>query len=485
MLICAVFPAWRAAGLAVLLATSSLALADALPSPEQIKHGEYLARAADCIACHSVPHSNKPFAGGYGIASPLGTIYSSNITPSVNGGIGDYTLADFDNALRKGIRKDGAHLYPAMPYTSYAKMTSDDVAALYAYLMHGVAPVDGAARKTRLPFPFNIRLSMAVWNGLFLDPKPLETDSAKSAEWNRGRYLVDALEHCSACHTPRNVFMAEKQGAAFAGGQLGAWYAPNITSDATSGIGGWSDAEVIQYLKSGHVPRKAAAAGPMAEAVSNSLSYLTDTDLQAIATYLKTINPVRDGNDIKPAFAWGSPANDDAALRGTSGVTQSSKPTSAAELFSANCASCHQTTGSGTSDGAYPSLSNNTTLGHANASNLIAAILYGVDRPLPDGRHAFMPGFGPNSLVNPLSDTDIAALANYTLRQFGNAAVQVTAGDVTTARKGGEPPLLAKVPKILPIVLVVIALLLVLAIWRGMRRRRLRVIRATPAPHAS
>ncbi|GGP26137.1 cytochrome c [Silvimonas amylolytica] len=454
-------------------------------STEQIKRGEYLARAADCIACHTVPHGGKPFAGGYGIASPLGTIYSSNITPSTTAGIGSYTLQDFDNALRKGIRKDGAHLYPAMPYTAYARLQPEDVEALYAYLMHGVAPVDIQPQRTRLPFPFNIRLSMAVWNSLFLDPRVFQPEQGKSDQYNRGRYLVDALEHCSACHTPRNMMMAERSDAPFAGGQLGAWYAPNITSDPVSGVGGWSQDELVQYLKTGHVPGKAAAAGPMAEAVSDSLSHLTDADLQAMATYIKTLAPIRNTAETKPAYAWGEAAHDDATLRGTSGVTQSSHATSPAELFSANCATCHQPSGMGTADNAYPSLTNNTALGHANPSNLIAVILNGVDRPLPDGRHVFMPGFGPDSMVNPLSDADIAALANYALKQFGNQNVHVTTEDVATSRKGGEAPLLAKVPRVLPIVLVVFALLLILGSWRSVRQRNLRrAVRPSPTPRA-
>ncbi|MBB5192721.1 mono/diheme cytochrome c family protein [Silvimonas terrae] len=472
----------RPFALAALMLVSALAQA-AEVSPEQIKRGEYLARAADCIACHTVPRTGQPFAGGYGIASPLGTIYSSNITPSTSAGIGNYTLQDFDNALRRGIRKDGAHLYPAMPYTAYAKLQPEDVEALYAYLMHGVKPVDAQPRRTRLPFPFNIRLSMAVWNSLFLDPRVFQPEQGKSEDFNRGKYLVEALEHCSACHTPRNMLMAENPDAPFAGGQLGAWYAPNITADPVSGVGGWTQAELVQYLKTGHVAGKAAAAGPMAEAVSDSLSHLTDPDLQAMATYLKTIAPIRNTADSKPAWAWGSPANDDDSLRGTAGVTQSNRPTSAAELFSANCASCHQANGMGTTDTAYPSLTNNTALGHLNPSNLIAVILNGVDRPLPDGHHAFMPGFGPGSLINPLSDADIATLANYTLQRFGNTNVHVTPEEVAASRKGGEPPLLAKLPRVLPVVLMLFALLLILGGWRSARQRKLRhVARPSPTP---
>jgi len=413
-------------------------------SAEQIKRGAYLATAADCAACHTVPKTGKPFAGGYGIDSPLGTIYSSNITPSKNGGIGSYTEAQFERALRDGVRADGAHLYPAMPYTSYAKLSDDDVQALYAYFMQGVPAVDGAAPKTALPFPFNLRFTMAGWNLLFLDHSRFKPEPAQSVAWNRGAYLVGALEHCSACHTPRNAFMAEQGGNPLAGGQLGAWYAPNLTSDPVSGLGGWSQAEMVQYLRSGQLAGRAQAAGPMAEAVQDSLQYLTDDDLNAIATYLKTVPAIHLAHETQAPYTFGAAANDEVLLRGTSPVSDSNIPLNPAELFSANCASCHQAKGLGTPDQYYPSLAHNTALGHANPSNLVAVILHGVDRTV-DGHAVFMPGFGADSLVNPLSDEEIAAVSNYTLQRFGNPAVRVSAADVAQARNGGPPPLLARV----------------------------------------
>jgi mono/diheme cytochrome c family protein len=206
--------------------------AAAVPAGEQalIDQGRYLATAGDCMACHTVK-DGPAYAGGYSVQSPLGAIYATNITPSKTAGIGNYTEAQFARAVRDGVRADGAHLYPAMPYTAYAKLTDQDVHALYLYFMKGVAPVDHQVAKTELPFPFNIRMSMAAWNLMFLNTERFQPDTTKSEQINRGAYLVNGLAHCSTCHTPRNALMAE-QGSRFLGGAaLGAWYAPNISPD--------------------------------------------------------------------------------------------------------------------------------------------------------------------------------------------------------------------------------------------------------------
>ncbi|MCW3481330.1 cytochrome c [Neisseriaceae bacterium JH1-16] len=462
-------PLIRRAGAFGLAAALYATVAHADADTDLVKRGEYLARAADCVACHTAP-GGKPYAGGYGIESPLGTIYSTNITPSKQGGIGGYSEAQFDAALRHGIRADGAHLYPAMPYTSYAKLAPDDVSALYQYFMHGVEPVDGAAKATELPFPFSVRLAMAGWNLLFLDKAPFQPDPAKSEEWNRGAYLVEALEHCSSCHTPRNALMAESTSQAYAGGALGAWYAPNITSDPVSGLGDWSEAEVVQYLKTGRVVGKAQAAGPMAEAVEHSLQHLSDADLKAIAVYVKGLPEIRDARDQQPGHSFGKAHSDEATLRGVAGVSASNSA-AGAELFSAVCASCHQPTGSGTRDQYYPSLSHNTTLGRGDARNLVAVILHGVVRRA-DGKDVFMPGFGADSLVNPLSDAQIADVANYTLQHYGNPELKVSAQDVALARQGGEPPLLAKLPGLLPWLVGAVVVIIGLIAWLIGRRRK-------------
>ncbi|WP_321816014.1 MULTISPECIES: cytochrome c [unclassified Paraburkholderia] len=439
-----------------------------------IAKGHQLAVAADCMACHTSVNGGKPFAGGYGIASPMGTIYSSNITPSKTAGIGRYTEVQFAQALREGVRADGAHLYPAMPYTSYTGLTDDDVHALYAYFMHGVEPVDQAAPQTKLPFPFSVRASMAAWNTLYLHDRRFAPDPQHDAQWNHGAYLANVLAHCSACHTPRNFMMAEDAKQDLGGAQLGAWYAPNITSDAVSGIGAWSDAELVSYLKTGRAPGKNQAAGPMAEAVQNSLQYLSDDDLAAIVVYLRSTTPIRDPHETKPAFAHGASASVETGLRGMQPYNANGTLTTGAALFSGYCASCHRVDGKGSPSQAYPSLSANTATGSLNPSNLVATMLYGVDRET-GGEHVLMPNFGEESYVQPLTDEQIASIANYVLAQYGNADVHVSVEDVAIARNGGPRPLLARLQPVMVPGGILVALLVIGLLISVVRRGRRRV----------
>src|SRR5580692_631583 len=261
-----------------------------------IERGRYLAIATDCGACHTAP-GGKPFAGGLPISTPLGTIYSTNITPSVDFGIGHYTEEEFSRALRRGVRRDGANLYPAMPYTSYAKFTEDDAHALYLYFTQTVKPVEQRPPPTQLPFPMNIRASMIAWNLLFLDSAAFVPDPHQSPEWNRGAYLVQGAAHCSTCHTPRGFLMQEEASRALSGAPVGPWYAPNITSDPISGIGSWTNEEIAAYLRTGHLSGKAQAAGSMGEAVEDSFQHLTAADLDAIATYIKSVVAVHGSAD--------------------------------------------------------------------------------------------------------------------------------------------------------------------------------------------
>ena len=312
----------------------------------------------------------------------MAPIFSTNITPSKTYGIGNYSLAQFADALRKGVRADGAHLYPAMPYTSYAQVSDDDVKALYAYFMNAVTPVDAATPQTDLPFPFNIRLMMAGWNLLFLDGKPFAPDTSKSAEWNRGAYLVRGLTHCSTCHTPRNLLMAEKASRDLGGADIGGWHAPNITSDVNSGIGGWSEQELVDYLRTGRAANKAQAAGPMAEAVDHSLRHLNDDDLRAIAAYVKTVPALHDNADTRPPFAWGAAADAVSSIRGVE-LPKDPNQMSGPQLYDAYCATCHGSGGEGADNGVLPSLFHNTALGSSNTNNLVMVILEGV-HPQPD-----------------------------------------------------------------------------------------------------
>ncbi|MHC1481654.1 c-type cytochrome [Frateuria aurantia] len=428
---------------------------------DPVQQGQKLATQGDCVACHTAP-GGKPFAGGLAIHSPLGTIYSSNITPSTTAGIGRYTLQQFSAAVREGVRGDGAHLYPAMPYTSYAKITDQDMAALYAYFMHGVQPVDEKPQPTKLPFPFNIRLSMAFWNAIYLDRKPLAPSSGMSAEAVRGQYLGIALEHCDTCHTPRDFMMGEKQGQALGGASLGTWYAPNISSDPVSGVGGWSVDELVSYLKTGQAPGKAQAAGPMQEAIDHSLRHLDDQDLRDIALWLKSTPPVRNPVDTKPAFAWGQPNDQLPTIRGQS-LPDDKNAMSGPQLYDAYCSSCHRPGGEGSGDG-LPSLFHNTTLGHDTPDNVVMAILNGVDRG-GYSKNVLMPAFSDN-----LSDAQVTTLANFLLKSWGRPDVQVSQARVGELRAGGaSSPLLPLARYGLAAGVIVVLLLLV---WLGTRRRR-------------
>lgn len=429
-----------------------------------VKRGEYLARAGDCIACHTAP-GGKPFAGGLSLPTPIGAIVSTNITPSKSHGIGNYTLAQFTDALRNGMRADGQHLYPAMPYTSYALVTDEDAAALYAYLMNGVPAVDTAPPATDLPFPFNIRLSMAAWNALFLDDGRFRPDPARSAEWNRGAYLSRGLAHCSTCHTPRNAMMAEDKAKDLAGGDVGAWDAPNITSDPISGIGAWSEQELAGYLRNGHAKEKAQAAGPMAEAIDHSLRHLSDTDLQAIAVYLKSVSPVHDPAETRAAFDWGAKADDLGSIRGVALPADLNRMTGP-QLYDAYCATCHQAHGEGSFDSDLPSLFHNTAVGRAKADNLVMVILEGVHRQL-DPPELRMPGF-----ATLLSDQQIATLASYLTQRYGNPQASVTSEQVKTLRAGGEASNLLLLARIgIGVGVIVVAGALAALVRVGRRRK--------------
>ena len=402
-----------------------------------VARGNYLATASDCIACHTA-HKGVPMAGGLVLSSPVGDIVSTNITPSRAHGIGSYTERQFADALRKGIRADGAALYPAMPYTAYAAMDDADVHALYAYFMEGVPAVEKPTAPTSLPFPMNVRASMKVWNALFLDEQPLKPAPGKDAQWLRGRYLAEGAAHCSTCHTPRGALMQEKKELNMAGSQVGPWYAPNITPHPTAGIGAWTEAELVQYLRTGRVEGKAQAAGSMAEAIGFSFRHLDDADLAAIAHYIKALPPVAAGAEGAAAvsrFGQGQPGNALAEIRGKGYGAGMTGQQPGAQVYSANCASCHGASGQGSPDGYYPSLFHNSAT--VGKTNLVATILLGVERETDKGR-VFMPPFGaqPNAL-NHLSDEEVAALANYIQVRFGSGAADVRPGDVAEIRQGG------------------------------------------------
>ncbi|MEO6918004.1 MAG: cytochrome c [Collimonas sp.] len=456
-----------AAGMAhAAVAADTVAAAPSVaPNADQIKRGEYLAKAADCIACHTVDKA-KPFAGGYPLATPFGTIYGPNITADKETGIGNWSDEDFIRALHNGVDDEGQNLYPAFPYTSFTKLSRDDVLAIKAYLF-SLPAISQKTPENKLPFPLNQRWILSGWKLFNFTPGEWKADPAKSAEWNRGMYLVEGLAHCQECHTPRNVTMGVDGKRAFGGAQLGGWTAFNITPDPVSGVGGWKDEELLQYLKTGLVPGKASAAGGMAEAIEHSLQYLSDDDLKSIVTYVRSVPAINDAADKKPRYAWGQPADDDADLRGVAAVSVSSNAASGAELFSGNCASCHSASGSGVVGGYYPSLFSNSVVGARDPGNLLMVILHGVQRRGAK-EDTFMPGFADH-----LNDGQIAMLANYIVKQYGHADTPpVTPEQVKVQRQGGPvSPLITLLPLGLAAAALIVVFILFSLFRRGGRRR--------------
>lgn len=469
---------FQASGLSIALALTSFAVQ--AQDAALIKRGEYLAVAGDCTACHTA-ENGKSFAGGYAFNMPMGTIISSNITPSRQFGIGNWSEAEFSKAVRDGVNPDGRHLYPAMPYTSYRYITDEDMHALYSYFQQGVTAVDAApTEKTQLKFPFSLPGVMAVWDLLFAGNSSFIPDPALNAEQNRGKYLVDGLAHCSTCHTPRNAFMAEDSSKFLAGAYVDGWRASNITADPVSGIGGWSNQEITTYLKTGHVQNKAQAGGPMADAIQHSFSHMDDKDLQAIAAYLKTVTPVREQGQTRPDYAPGASNTVDWTSFEKSPYPASDSPdyiasntTDGAVLYNTNCAACHGISGQGSDDGYFPSLRANTAVGSKDPANLVMAISEGIHRTSADGI-ASMPAFSAEDqrIHTELTPAQIAAVANYVTENFGHGDAQLTATDVNRIRSGGEPSFLIRYAAQLAIAGGVIFLLILLLLARIVLRKK-------------
>jgi mono/diheme cytochrome c family protein len=392
---------------AVLLATR-VAIATDLQSLEMIARGRYLAAAADCAACHTKPEG-KPYAGGVALETPFGTLVAPNITPDREAGIGAWTDDEFVAALHEGRGRDGIRLFPAMPYPAYSKMTRSDALAIRAYLQT-IQPVPDKIEPNRLPFPLNLRSNMAVWNALNFKPRRLESDPSKSSEWNRGRYLVDALGHCGTCHTPKTWLGADKESAYLEGGTLQGWFAPNITADTRKGIGSWSVDEIVNYLKTG-ANRDAIAAGDMTEEIVHSSSNLTDDDLKAIAAYLKGVAPVQESTP--PALA----ASDPRMIAGQA-------------IYKDNCAGCHADAGTGTS-GLFARLAGSHAVQSDDPTTLIHVVLTGsqgaatADAPTSPA----MPSFDWR-----LDDAQAASVLTYIRNSWGNAAAAVSADQVRVMR---------------------------------------------------
>lgn len=389
---------------------------------EQILHGAYLARAGDCVACHTAP-TGQAFTGGLPMESPIGTIYSTNITPDPKTGIGEYTLEEFDNAVRKGKAKDGHPLYPAMPYTSFAKITDDDVRDLYLYFLHGVKPIEQENQGTDIPWPLSIRWPLSIWNMIYFEDRVYQPEPTKSPEWNRGAYLVQGLGHCGSCHTPRGIAIQEKaldqtDSAYLSGGTLEGWHAPNLNGDKVNGLGHWSEQSIVDFLQKGH-NETSAAFGTMSNVINDSTQYLSNQDLKSIAVYLKSLPPVKDEPAPLPAHRL-----DNVLYQG-----MIHEP--AALLYLDNCAACHRTDGKGYKN-TFPALDGNSSLNSDDPSSVIHIILIGGQVPstpkAPTG--LTMPDFGWR-----LNDFEVAALATFIRNSWSNRAPAVTEKQVKEIRK--------------------------------------------------
>ena len=386
------------------LATCAALLATAAPlraaDTGVTARGEYLARAADCVACHTA-EGHAPWTGGRAFKLPFGTLYSPNITPDRETGIGNYTDDEFVSALRRGVGHGGKHLYPAMPYNSYTKMTRDDVLAIKAYLF-SLPAVHATAPANSLRFPFNQRWGMIFWNWFNNPNRRLAPDPAHSEQWNRGAYLVQALEHCDQCHTPRN-FMQGIGSHEFAGATQQGWLAYNITSDKTHGIGAWSDDDLAAYLATGQAPGHGPASGPMAEAVTNSLRYLTAEDIRAMVVYLRDIPARSDG---PPVVSPGATARAPDPLGG--------------RIFAEACAGCHLPGGTGRQS-PWAALGGSHSTADPDGTNIVQILRDGSVIGTAQGP-MFMHGF-----TAAYTAPELAALANQVIGQFGHVQGHVTA----------------------------------------------------------
>ena len=388
----------------------------ALAQASAVERGAYLARAADCMACHTT-NDGKAYAGGLGFKLPFGTLYSTNITPDKETGIGNYSDQDFLGAVHRGIRRDGARLYPAMPFASYTYMTDADALAIKAYLF-SLAPVRAAAPENTLTFPFNQRWTVSFWSALFNPDTRFEPDTSKSPEWNRGAYLAEALAHCGECHTPRNLAFALNNRQKFAGAVTAGWRAFNISSDKNTGVGAWSDGDMDSYLSIGHADGHGTASGPMGEAVDHSLSFLTQPDIRAMVAYLRTV-PAIASTDLPATLAPPAPAS-----HKDGGGTPDPR---GKMVFEGACVSCHGWTGESPLS-PFATLTGAWAVNDPSGTNVVQIVISGTKRHVPEGAVS-MPAFGSTH-----SDAEIAAVANYVTARFGAKASQLTAKDVAELR---------------------------------------------------
>lgn len=384
---------------------------------ESVRRGQYISTLGDCAACHSTP-GGKPMAGGLELKTPFGKLYSTNITPDKKTGIGNYTFEQFDRAMRKGVAADGHNLYPAMPYPSYAKINHEDMQALYAYIMNGVEPVEQANKANDMKWPFSIRSGLSLWNKLFLDEKPFVEDKSKSAEWNRGAYIVQGLGHCGSCHTPRGIAFQEKamsqagdSGSKFlAGSTVDAWHAVSLRDI-------WTEGEIVEFLKTGR-NQHATAYGTMTEVVGLSTQHFTDADLQSMAMYLKSLPAA---NNSKGALSKTASAPQPAG--------EKLYKTAGGLGYDQFCSTCHRKDGMGVT-GLFPPLAGNRSILSDDPTSAIHVTLSGWKSASTKGqpRVVGMPEFGN------LTDDELADIITFMRTTWGNQASHVTAAQVKKVR---------------------------------------------------
>ena len=382
--------------------------ADWAPTTANIARGAYLARAGDCIGCHTV-RGGVAYAGGRALATPFGTLYGPNLTPDAATGLGQWRADDFWNALHNGRSRDGRYLYPAFPYPHYTKTTRVDADALYAYF-RSLAPVRQPNVPHAMAFPYNSQLALAGWRLFFFRPGVYEAAPARHAAWNRGAYLVEGLGHCSACHSSRNAFGASAPG--LQGGMIPVlnWYAPSLSSATEAGVAGWPQQEIVQLLHTGVTPR-ATVIGPMAEVVANSLQYLSTDDIRAVASYLQALPSIK--------------GEVEAAMKPSSSAT-----TAGHKIYQQHCMECHGSDGLGLAP-AYPPLAGNRAVTMAETANVARIILQGG---FPPGTAGNPRPYGMPPFAHVLSDEDIANVTTYVRSSWGNRGSEVTAAHINRYR---------------------------------------------------
>jgi mono/diheme cytochrome c family protein len=382
---------------------------------DQIERGRYLSLVGDCGACHTLPGSGHQFAGGQILETPFGSLLSPNITPDRVTGIGAWTDEEFIDAMTKGTGRNGTHLFPAMPYTYYTKISRDDALAIRAYL-NTVPAVHNEVRADQLPFPLNVRENMVAWNRLYFTPGEFQPDPSKSPEWNRGAYLTEGLGHCGLCHTPKSELGGDERDRAMQGYALQGWFAADLTNDPHRGLGSWSVDDIATYLKTGR-NKFASATGLMAETINDSTSKMSDADLRAIATYLKD-RPGDPANAPQNREASAAPAPPPSAMK----IGQ--------QIYADECAGCHKPDGKGI-PGLFPALAGTSLVQQRDSASLLHVVLRGT-MGLATPQAPTAPGMPAFAWV--LNDDEVAAVLTYIRNSWGNSAPAVAGSDAGKAR---------------------------------------------------